>query len=234
MSFLKIAVKAVAIFQYVAIGTSLKLLRGGTIIAFDQNTEQLQIIRNGSLLIEGDKITSISSTPWPNNITHGFEVIDCTNKIITPGFIDTHRHGWQTVFKTMGSNTTLSDYFGRYSASVAKPLFTPEDIYISQLTGIYEALAAGVTTILDHAHHTWTPEHSAAGLNASVESGARIFFAYAFQNSSAEFGIPEQISQWRQLASTISNNLTELVIAYDDFTGNPAGSATLAVLDLIL
>jgi len=161
-------------------------------------------------------------------------VIDCTNKIITPGFVDTHRHGWQTVFKTLGSNTTLAEYFSRYSALVAQSLFTPDDLYISQLTGIYEALAAGVTTILDHAHHTWTPEHSAAGLNASIDSGARIFFAYAFQNSSPAFGIPQQIAQWRQLADTISSNLTELVIAYDDFAGSPTGTNTQAVLDLIL
>ena len=144
------------------------------------------------------------------------------------------RHGWQTVFKTMGSNTTLADYALRFSASVAAPLFTPEDLYISQLTGIYEALSSGVTTVLDHAHHTWTPDHSAAGLNASVDSGARVFFAYAFQNSSAQFRIPEQIAQWRELSSTITqNNLTELAIAYDDFTNNPTGADSLVVIDLI-
>lgn len=134
----------------------------------------------------------------------------------------------------MGSNTTLADYALRFSALVAAPLFTPEDLYISQLTGIYEALSSGVTTTLDHAHHTWSPELSAAGLNASVDSGARVFFAYAFQNSSAEFGVPEQIAQWKELSSINSNNnLTELAIAYDDWTNNPTGAHTLAVIDLI-
>lgn len=211
-----------------------RLLSGGTIIAFDHDAEQLEVIRNGSVLIQNGKITSIfKNTLSPNDIPPNTEIVDCTNKIITPGFVDTHRHGWQTVFKTMGSNTTLADYAFRFSALVAAPLFSPEDLYISQLTGIYEALAAGVTTILDHAHHTWTPDLSSAGLNASIDSGARIFFAYAFQNSSAEFGIPEQIAQWKELASTISSNLTELVIAYDDFSGNPTGADTLAVIDLI-
>lgn len=191
------------------------------------------MIRNGSLLITDNRITSIFDTASPDGLQPDTQIIDCTNKIITPGFVDTHRHGWQTVFKTLGSNTTLVEYFFRYSALVSAPLFTPEDVHISQLTGIYEALAAGVTTILDHAHHTWSPEHSAAGLNASIESGARVFFAYAFQNSSAEFGMSQQISQWRQLASTISSNLTELGIAYDDFAGNPNGPDTLALIDLI-
>lgn len=144
------------------------------------------------------------------------------------------RHGWQTVFKTMGSNTTLAEYALRFGASVAAPLFTPEDLYISQLTGIYEALSSGVTTTLDHAHSTWTPEFSAAGLNASVDSGARVFYAYAFQNSSSQFGVPEQIAQWKELSTTISNNnLTKLAIAYDSFTTNINGANTLAVVDLI-
>jgi cytosine/adenosine deaminase-related metal-dependent hydrolase len=144
------------------------------------------------------------------------------------------RHGWQTVFKTMGSNTTLADYAFRFGASAAVPLFTPEDLYISQLTGIYEALSSGVTTILDHAHHTWTPEFSAVGLNASVDSGARVFFAYAFQNSSEQFKVPEQIEQWKQLASTLpKDSLTKLAVAYDSFTNNPTGADTLAVIDLI-
>lgn len=229
----KLAWQTVTLFCWVSIGACSKLLAGGTIIAFDKNAGELQVIRNGSVLIDADRITSIFHTATPEGLTNSTEVIDCTNKIITPGFVDTHRHGWQTVFKTLGSNTTLGEYFFRYSANVAAPLFTPEDVYISQLTGIYEALAAGVTTILDHAHHTWTLEHSAAGFNASIDSGARVFFAYTFQNSSSEFRISQQIAQWRELASKISGNLTQLAIAYDDWTGNPQGADTLAVIDLI-
>ncbi|KAI3399555.1 hypothetical protein diail_6577 [Diaporthe ilicicola] len=228
-----LAVKAAAVFHYAATAACAKLLSGGTIIAFDQEAEQLKVVRGGSVLIEGDQITSVFDTASPSDIPSDTEVVDCTNKIITPGFIDTHRHGWQTVFKTMGSNTTMADYIYRYSAFVVGPLFTPDDVYISQLTGLYEAVAAGVTTTVDHAHHTWTPEHAAAGLAASVDSGARVFFAYAFMNSSAEFGIPQQIAQWKELAASTSSSLTELVVAYDGFTGNPTGADTLAILDLI-
>lgn len=227
------AAKAVAVWQYAAIATCAKLLSGGTIIAFDQEAEQLEVIRGGSVLIEGDQIASVFNTALPSGIPSDTEVVDCTNKIITPGFIDTHRHGWQTVFKTMGSNTTLAEYAFRYSAFAAAPsIFTPDDIYISQLAGIHEAVAAGVTTMLDHAHHTWTPDHSAAGVTASVDSGARVFFGYTLQDVSAEFGVTQQITQWKDLVSSTTGSLTELVVAYDGFTSNPAGT-TQAVMDLI-
>ncbi|KAI9149016.1 5-methylthioadenosine/S-adenosylhomocysteine deaminase [Paramyrothecium foliicola] len=225
--------KTFIISQLAAIAACSTLLSGGTIIAFDQSANELRVIRGGSLLIEGNQIASISDNPLPSNLSAQVEVIDCTDKIVTPGFIDTHRHGWQTVFKTLGSNTTLAEYIGRYAPLASEPLCTVEDIYISQLAGIYEALAAGVTTILDHAHHTWTPEHVAAGAKASADSGARVFFAYTFQNASEDFGVPEQFKHWHELASTLPGNLTQLSVAYDGWSGNPDGAETKAVIDFV-
>jgi cytosine/adenosine deaminase-related metal-dependent hydrolase len=34
-------------------------------------------------------------------------------KILTPGFIDSHKYGWQTVFKTLASHTSVVKYFAR-------------------------------------------------------------------------------------------------------------------------
>ncbi|KAI1391007.1 amidohydrolase [Hypoxylon trugodes] len=220
-----------ALYYRTAAGAGSKLLSGGTIVAFDHDTGLFNIVRDGSLLVTDDRITTIFNTTSPNGIPENTEIVNCTNKIITPGFIDTHRHGWQTVFKTLGSNTTLGEYANRYSALVGLNLFTPSDIYISQLAGIHEALAAGVTTILDHAHHTWTRDHAAAGWQASVDSSARIFFAYTFQNTSTDFQVPQQMAHWRELAASAVPGLATLCISYDDFTGNPE-NITQAVVNL--
>lgn len=44
------------------------------------------------------------------------EVVDCTDKIISPGFIDTHHHGWQTQLKGRHADQQLLDYMvtGQY------------------------------------------------------------------------------------------------------------------------
>lgn len=210
-----------AILQWARLATSALLLSGGTIIAWDTQTELPQVIRNGSLLIEGDNITSISdSAPW--DIPADTEYVDCTDKIITPGFIDTHRHGWQTVFKTLGSNTTLTEYFSRYGEYAAAPVFTADDVYISQLAGLYEALNAGVTTTLDHAHHIWSRDTAQAGLQASIDSGARVFWAYTLHNTTMNFTFAEQVNNWRDLFANTTSDTTTVAISYDGWSSGPA------------
>lgn len=206
---------------------------GGTIIAFDQNTESLRIIANGSVLVTDDRITAVVPASEPLDAPQDAEIIDITDKIITTGFIDTHRHGWQTVYKSLGSNTSLAEYFFRYGPNAAASSFTPDDVYISQLTGLYEAINAGVTTTLDHAHHTWSGEAAEAGLQGSIDSGARVFWSYTFLNFT-NYTVPEQIQNFRELATKAAFNgsPTTLGIAYDSFGPIPVLDELAEVMNL--
>jgi cytosine/adenosine deaminase-related metal-dependent hydrolase len=38
--------------------------------------------------------------------------------------------------------------------------YKPDDVFWGQLGGCLEALEAGTTTIVDHAHISYTPDHS--------------------------------------------------------------------------
>ncbi len=196
------------------------LLEGGTVISFNRGTSSLEILRNSSVLISGDRIVGVGRSTTSSALPPDTEIVNLTpSHIITPGFIDTHRHGWQTAFRTIGSNTSLAEYFARYGGTASAGRLSPEDVYIGQLTGLYEALDAGVTTTLDFSHHTWSAEHSAAGLNASVDSGARVFWTYAIQNLPDTFPVQDQRDDLRHLVEedvgswTLST--TEIGLAYD-------------------
>ncbi|KAK6857324.1 amidohydrolase family protein [Apiospora arundinis] len=211
------------------------LLSGGTVIAFDQATQALNVIRNGSVLIEEDRIAGVyeSGAAVPTGSDNATEVVDCSGKIISPGFVDTHRHGWQTGFKTIASNTSLAEYFNRFGEFVAGDHLTADDVYIGQLAGLYEAINAGTTTSLDHAHHTWSNATSRAGLQASIDSGARVFWAYAFHNVT-DFSVPDQIADFRGLLNDVptKDTLVTPAMAYDSFYANPHGQETLDVMAL--
>ncbi|KAL2213366.1 amidohydrolase [Sarocladium strictum] len=214
------------------------LLWGGTIITFNNDTNSLEVHRNGSILIEDDRIVEIHEKARPQDEAgEGVVIIDVTGQIVTPGFIDTHRHGWQTGLKTLGSNTTLGEYFGRYGSPASGTDFRAEDVYIGQLAGLYEALNAGVTTIVDHAHHTWTDETSWAGLNASAESSARVFWCYAFENTTNADGprtVEEQMANFRNIIQSDEwkRSSVEIGVAYDSWGPQPDINERSKVIDL--
>ncbi|KAI0812931.1 amidohydrolase [Xylaria sp. FL0064] len=207
------------------------LLSGGTIIAFDEASYSLNIIRDGALLVTDDRITGLYDEAKPKGIPADTEIVDCTHKIITPGFIDTHRHGWQTALKTLGSNSTLAEYFMTFSSPAAGPLYNAEDVYASQLTGLLEAINAGVTTTLDHAHNMWSSERAEAGLDASIESGARVVWAPAIDPTNG-YSVPDQLKDWKRWNKrSFPDDLVTLGIAYDGWdVGAPENTQAVAKL----
>lgn len=68
------------------------LLQHGTVLAHKDG--YIVVLRDHDVLIQGNKITEIGQ----NLSSPGSEgtVIPCRNRIICPGFIDTHHHLWQT------------------------------------------------------------------------------------------------------------------------------------------
>lgn len=110
------------------------LFEKGTVISFDNTTENLKILFNASVLVTGDRIDTIFEDADNITVPSGIERISAEGKIISPGFVDTHRHGWQTAYKTLGSNTTLAEYFDRYGEfTQASTVFTADDIYLGQV-----------------------------------------------------------------------------------------------------
>lgn len=209
------------------------LLSGGTVIAWDEAANSLNVIRNGSVLVENNSISAVFSGSYNGTLPSNLTTIDATNDIISTGFIDTHRHSWQTAFKTLGSNTTLMSYFERYgTSSPASTEFTPEDVYIGQLVGLIEALNGGVTTIVDFPHCTWTADHSRAALNATLESGVRTEWTYNF-GEYANFTFDQQVELFKEFSgqAPFEHDVVKLGISYDGFVDS-AQNQTRAILDL--
>jgi cytosine/adenosine deaminase-related metal-dependent hydrolase len=81
------------------------LLKNGTALVHDANNHVVPT--QTDILIENGQIDKIGTDIEVSGHT---QVIDCTDKIISPGFIDTHHHGWQTQLKGRHANEMLIDY----------------------------------------------------------------------------------------------------------------------------
>ncbi|KAJ4863171.1 amidohydrolase family domain-containing protein [Trichoderma breve] len=145
------------------------LLRNATILVpGTTESKPVAAVRNHSLLVEGNKIVRIAAhIDAPSDKT---QVIDCTGKIVSPGFIDTHHHVWQTQLKGRHADHSLLEYVP--AGNMQSFNYTPEDIFWGELGGCLEALNAGTTTVVDHAHMNYSPAHTAS-------SGIRSTFCYA-------------------------------------------------------
>ena len=141
------------------------LLKGGRVVSLDPEIGHLPL---GDVLIAGSEVVRVSqSIDEPDA-----EVFDASNMIAIPGFIDTHRHTWQTAIKSMSSDWSLPEYLAGIRGRLG-PRFSPEDVYAATLLGATEALNAGVTTLVDWAHIMNSPEHADGSVAALKEFGGR-------------------------------------------------------------
>ncbi|KAF5676569.1 cytosine deaminase [Fusarium heterosporum] len=148
------------------------LLQNGSVILHDQQ-DCVYVVDNCDILVSDGIIKQVGKD-IPSST--GVDILDCTDKIVSPGFVDTHHHLWQTQLKGYGLDHCWLEYF---SDDLLQSFnYTPEDIYWGQLAGCLEAIDAGTTFVLDHCHGCRTPEHAEQAIAAFTDSGIRGVFAY--------------------------------------------------------
>src|SRR5690348_11267160 len=87
------------------------LIHNGFVVSMDPAIGE---IPNGDVLVEDGKIVEIGRGLEPSDA----ERIDATGMIVMPGFIDTHRHTWQTPVRGVLPCCTLDHYFAVMLGSV--------------------------------------------------------------------------------------------------------------------
>ncbi|NDK32552.1 amidohydrolase family protein [Nesterenkonia haasae] len=147
------------------------LFSNGTVLTMDA---ERSVLEGADVLVVGDTIERIGVALEP---PEGTQVIDASGGIIVPGFIDTHRHMWQTAMRGYGADWTLTQYFVWNYLEHGKK-FRPQDIYAGNLLSAVEAIDAGVTTSVDWSHGLSTVEHADAAVDALQEVDGRFIFAY--------------------------------------------------------
>lgn len=171
------------------------LIRNGRLLTMDPATAGLG---TGDILVIDGRIAAIG----PQIESGDAELIDATGKIVMPGFVDTHRHVWQTQLKGTAADWSLYDYL-TWIRTMYSVCYDPDDAYLGNYAGAMEAVNAGITTIVDHSHLQMSADHSDGLAQGLLDSGIRGIFCYgAYRNPTYKPG--EDIDQAALMAELFS------------------------------
>ncbi len=132
------------------------LIKGGCVLTLGARTSNYRV---ADVLIEDGAIAEIGQ----GIRARGADLIDATDTIVMPGFVDAHRHAWRGLFPNTA--TRLSDTVAEHVA--------PDDLYAATLSSLLSAAAAGITTVADWCDVPSSDAHTEASLQAHTDSGLR-------------------------------------------------------------
>ncbi len=139
---------------------------GATVVTMDPD---LGIVDGGDVLVVGDTITAVGRDLDAGDAV----VVDAAGTVLTPGFVDTHRHAWQAQLRRIMPD--VDDLAGYIMATLAgyATVYRPEDMYTGTRLAALTAIDSGITTMLDFSHNSRTREHSDAAIEALLDAGIR-------------------------------------------------------------
>jgi 5-methylthioadenosine/S-adenosylhomocysteine deaminase len=114
------------------------LIKGGTVVTMDENDS----IFTGDLFIRDGLIESVGESPAKADI-----VIDATGRAVLPGFIQTHIHLCQTLFRGAADDLPLLDWLKKRVWPM-EAAHSPASIRASARLGIAELIKGGTTCAL--------------------------------------------------------------------------------------
>jgi len=136
------------------------LIKGGTIVTMDANDS---VVR-GDLLIRDGRIAEIDEKIGSD----ADETIDATGGVVLPGFVQTHIHLCQTLFRGAADDLALIDWYKKRVWPM-EAAHTKESIRASARLGIAELIKGGTTCALTME----TVRHTEEVLRVVDESGFR-------------------------------------------------------------
>ncbi len=115
-------------------------------IAYLATFDEMGEVENAYLVVEGNRISYIGTEEPKGNFDR---VIDCSNKIMLPGFINTHHHLYQSLTRNVKAvqNAKLFDWLVNLY-EIWKNL-DEEGAYVSAAVAAAEMALSGVTTTSD-------------------------------------------------------------------------------------
>ena len=140
------------------------LIENGTVLTLDNK----KVVREAAIAIEDTTIVDVGKTyELKRKYGRGYEKIDAKNKIVIPGFINTHQHAAMSLLRGYADDLPLQEWLEKWIWPIEKHM-TSQDIYAGALLTATESIMSGVTTVNTMYHHTPEKNEAKAFEHASL------------------------------------------------------------------
>jgi putative selenium metabolism protein SsnA len=112
-----------------------------------------RVLWNGSVVTEGERVEAVGVAAEMTSRYPDAEVVDCSGKVILPGFICAHHHFYSTMARGMAPPGEPASNFVEILERLWWKLdmaLSEEDITLSTQIPLIECIRNGTTTIIDH------------------------------------------------------------------------------------
>jgi len=124
--------------------------KNGIVVTLGSNN---RVIWNGSVVIDGETVVAVGDAAAMKKRFPDAEEVDCTGKIVLPGFLCTHHHFYSTMARGMAipgvPASNFVEILERLWWKVDRAL-DEEDITLSAQVPLIECIRNGTTTVIDH------------------------------------------------------------------------------------
>jgi len=166
------------------------LIRNAVIMTMNAEDD---VIR-GDVYIEGNTIKEIG-----RRLNHDADVmIEAGGKVLLPGFVQTHIHLCQTLFRGRADDLQLIEWL-KEKIWPLEAAHSEESVYYSAMLGIGELIRSGTTTILDME----TVNYTDAAFHAIQESGIRAISGKVMMDHGTDVPLPLQEETAKSLQDSV-------------------------------
>ncbi|MBJ3774769.1 amidohydrolase family protein [Acuticoccus mangrovi] len=168
------------------------LLKGGLVLQEGGDPHQPQ---RADILVEGGRIVDIAPQIDEARLGGKGRVIDCSRRLVSPGFVNAHYHSHDTLAKGVMEEKPLETW--RLLALPPQyPKRSRDEIRARTLLGALECLKSGMTTVQDMVTlYPFDPEHLATVVEAYEAIGIRAVVALQY----ADIRGIDTIPFWREV-----------------------------------
>jgi putative selenium metabolism protein SsnA len=154
--------------------------------------QENKVIWDAAVVVEGDKISAVGASADMQRRYPDADVVDCSGKLILPGFICAHHHFYSTMARGMAIPGEPASNFVEILERLWWKLdraLSDEDITLSAQIPLIECIRNGTTTVIDHHASPGMREGSLDLIEAAVrQAGIRASLCYEVSDRNVEAG----------------------------------------------